>query len=146
MLRGVYQVRHSTHKTPDASTYVVVSYLIILKSLIPSVIASLYHDLTSPDTNPPEWALNGRIWIILLMVILVPLSFLRRLDSLRHTSYIALFSCGKYLLAHKMARRAESLNRSLARSIPRLDSDCMPPPPVERDDTTRRNTSHQVHT
>jgi len=113
VLRGVYQVRHSTHTTPDASTYVVDSYLIILKSLIPSVIASLYHDLTSPDTNPPEWALNGRIWIILLMVILVPLSFLRRLDSLRHTSYIALFSCGECLLAHKMARRAESLTCSL---------------------------------
>ncbi|KAH9013268.1 transmembrane amino acid transporter protein-domain-containing protein [Lactarius pseudohatsudake] len=72
---------------------VSISYLIIIKSLIPNVIASLYHDLTSPDTNPPEWALSGRLWISLLMVVLVPLSFLRRLDSLRHTSYIALFSC-----------------------------------------------------
>ncbi|KAH9165104.1 transmembrane amino acid transporter protein-domain-containing protein [Lactarius sanguifluus] len=72
---------------------VSISYLIIIKSLIPNVIASLYHDLTSPDTNPPEWALSGRLWISVLMVVLVPLSFLRRLDSLRHTSYIALFSC-----------------------------------------------------
>jgi amino acid permease len=97
--------------TPDISAYIVNSYLIILKSLIPSVIASLYHDLTSPDTNPPEWALSGRMWISFLMVILVPLSFLRRLDSLRHTSYIALFSCGEYLLAHKLKSRAESLTR-----------------------------------
>ena len=101
----------TTHTTPDtsASAYVADSYLIILKSLIPSVIASLYHDLTSPDTNPPEWALNGRVWIILLMVVLGPLSFLRRLDSLRHTSYIALFSCGEYLLAYVITRCAESL-------------------------------------
>ncbi|KAH9004522.1 transmembrane amino acid transporter protein-domain-containing protein [Lactarius hatsudake] len=54
---------------------VSISYLIIIKSLI------------------PNWALSGRLWISLLMVVLVPLSFLRRLDSLRHTSYIALFSC-----------------------------------------------------
>jgi amino acid permease len=51
------------------------------------------------------------MWMTLLMVILVPLSFLRRLDSLRHTSYIALFSCGKYLLAHKMTSRAKYLAR-----------------------------------
>ncbi|KAF7793498.1 hypothetical protein EIP86_004610 [Pleurotus ostreatoroseus] len=68
------------------------SYLIIVKTLMPNVVAALYHDLTSPDTNPPDWALSGRIWISLLMLILVPLCFLRRLDSLRHTSYIALFS------------------------------------------------------
>ena len=71
------------------------SYLIIVKSLLPNVVASLYHDLSSPDTNPPAWALSGRIWISLLMVVLVPLSYLRRLDSLRHASYIALFSCGE---------------------------------------------------
>ena len=76
------------------------------------------------------------------MVILVPLSFLRRLDSLRHTSYVALFSCGEYLLAHKMTSRAESL----ACSIPRLDCDRVPLLSLERDETTRRNTSHQDHT
>jgi amino acid permease len=78
------------------SAHEVNSYLIIVKSLLPNVVASLYHDLSSPDTNPPAWALSGRIWISLLMVVLVPLSYLRRLDSLRHASYIALFSCGEY--------------------------------------------------
>ena len=73
-----------------------VSYLIITKSLMPNVVSSIYHNLTSPDTNPPEWALNGRIWISLFMLILVPLCFLRRLDSLRHASYVALFSVGKW--------------------------------------------------
>lgn len=62
---------------------------------MPNVVAALYHDLTSPDTNPPDWALSGRNWITILMVVLVPLAFLRKLDSLRHTSYIALFSVGE---------------------------------------------------
>jgi len=56
------------------------------------VVASLYHDLTSETTNPPEWALNGSNWITLFMFLLVPLCFLRHLNSLRHTSYVALFS------------------------------------------------------
>ncbi|KAI0924501.1 hypothetical protein AcW2_005375 [Taiwanofungus camphoratus] len=69
---------------------VSISYLIIIKSLMPNVIAAFYHDLAS--TNPPAWAQSGRIWITIIMALLVPLSFLRKLDSLRHTSYIALFS------------------------------------------------------
>ncbi|KAF8159531.1 transmembrane amino acid transporter protein-domain-containing protein [Crassisporium funariophilum] len=71
---------------------VSISYLIIIKGLMPNVVASLYHDLTSPDTNPPEWALNGSNWITFFILILGPLCFLRQLNSLRHTSYIALFS------------------------------------------------------
>ncbi len=62
---------------------------------MPNVVAALYHDLTSPDTNPPDWALSGRVWISILMIILLPLGFLRKLDSLRHTSYVALFSVGE---------------------------------------------------
>ncbi|KAF8141578.1 vacuolar amino acid transporter 5 [Boletus edulis] len=71
---------------------VSVSYLIIIKSLMPNVVASIYHDLTSPDTNPPEWTLSGRNWVILIMMLLAPLSFLRKLDSLRYASYVAMFS------------------------------------------------------
>lgn len=71
------------------------SYLIIIKSLMPNVVESLYHDLASPTTNPPAWALSGRVWITFLMLILFPLASLRRLDSLRHTSYIVMFSVGK---------------------------------------------------
>lgn len=63
---------------------------------MPNVVASLYHDLTSPSTNPPEWALSSSNWLTLFMLVLVPLSFLRKLDSLRHTSYVALFSVGEY--------------------------------------------------
>ncbi|KAI5123504.1 hypothetical protein M0805_006664 [Coniferiporia weirii] len=77
---------------------VSISYLIIIKSLMPSVVRSLYHDLTSVNTEPPAWAVSGRFWITLLMVILIPLCFLRRLDSLRHTSYVALFSVAYLIL------------------------------------------------
>lgn len=62
---------------------------------MPNVVASIFHDLTSPDVNPPAWTLSGHNWIMLSMFILIPLSFLRKLDSLRHTSYIAMFSVGE---------------------------------------------------
>ena len=73
---------------------VFTSYLIIIKSLMPNVVASIFHDLASPETNPPEWALSGRNWIILFMLLLAPLSFLRKIDSLRYASYVAIFSIG----------------------------------------------------
>lgn len=71
------------------------SYLIIIKRLMPNVVESLYHDLTSPTTNPPAWSLSERNWLWIFMIVLVPLAFLRRIHSLRHTSYIALVSVGK---------------------------------------------------
>ncbi|KAF9565815.1 hypothetical protein CPC08DRAFT_704250 [Agrocybe pediades] len=71
---------------------VSISYLIIIKGLMPNVVLSLYHDLTSETTNPPEWALNGSNWITIFMLVLIPLSFMKHLHSLRHTSYVALFS------------------------------------------------------
>ncbi|KAF8967626.1 vacuolar amino acid transporter 5 [Flammula alnicola] len=77
---------------------VSISYLIIIKGLMPKVVASLYHDLTSETTNPPEWSQNGNNWITIFTIILVPLCFLRHLNSLRHTSYVALFSVA-YLVA-----------------------------------------------
>ncbi|KZV74532.1 hypothetical protein PENSPDRAFT_625778 [Peniophora sp. CONT] len=76
---------------------VSISYLIIIKSLVPNVVQSLYYDL-GHGAVPPEWTLNGRIWITLLMFILVPLCFMRHLHSLRHTSYVALFSVAYLVL------------------------------------------------
>ncbi|KIK61722.1 hypothetical protein GYMLUDRAFT_42750 [Collybiopsis luxurians FD-317 M1] len=74
---------------------VSISYLIIIKDLTPNVIASLYHDLS--DSEPPQWMLDGRRWLSIFMLVLIPLAFLRQLNSLRHTSYVALFSVA-YLL------------------------------------------------
>lgn len=60
---------------------------------MPNVVASLYHDLLPGD--PPGWSLSGRLWITLFMAALIPLSFLRRLDSLRYASYVAVFAAGE---------------------------------------------------
>ena len=62
------------------------------------MVASLYHNLTSPTTSPPNWALNGNDWVIIFVAISLPVCFLRDLNSLRHTSYIALFSVGEWFL------------------------------------------------
>ncbi|KJA28074.1 hypothetical protein HYPSUDRAFT_34403 [Hypholoma sublateritium FD-334 SS-4] len=77
---------------------VSISYLIIIKGLMPKVVASLYHDLAPETLGAPEWTQNGNIWITLFTSVLVPLCFLRHLHSLRHTSYVALFSVA-YLVA-----------------------------------------------
>ncbi|CAE7223222.1 unnamed protein product [Rhizoctonia solani] len=67
-------------------------YLIIIKGLMPAVVRSFYHVFTAPDVNPPWWAVSGHVWIFIFLAFLAPLCFLHRLDSLRHTSYVALFS------------------------------------------------------
>jgi hypothetical protein len=61
---------------------------------MPSVVRSLHYVL-NPLSEIPWWTVSGRFWITAFMGILIPLCFLRRLDSLRHTSYVALFSVGK---------------------------------------------------
>ncbi|QRV74217.1 Transmembrane amino acid transporter protein [Ceratobasidium sp. AG-Ba] len=71
---------------------VSISYLIIIKGLMPKVVHSFYHVFTAPDVNPPWWAVSGHVWIFIFLAFLAPLCFLHRLDSLRHTSYVALFS------------------------------------------------------
>ncbi|KIJ55724.1 hypothetical protein M422DRAFT_240339 [Sphaerobolus stellatus SS14] len=71
---------------------VSISYSIIVKSLMFNVVASIYHDLLPGD--PPAWAMNGRLWITLCMAALIPLSFLRKLNSLRDASYIAVSVTG----------------------------------------------------
>lgn len=62
---------------------VSISYLIIIGALMPRVITSF-----SSDAAP--WLVDRRVWILFAMLVLCPLGFLKRLDSLKHTSYIAL--------------------------------------------------------
>lgn len=62
---------------------VATSYLIIIGSLMPRVILSF-------DKDPPAWILDRGLWIVVAMAILTPLCYLRQLNSLRFTSYIAL--------------------------------------------------------
>ncbi|CAD6884978.1 unnamed protein product [Tilletia laevis] len=71
---------------------VSIGYLIICGQLMPQVVISftkaLHHDIHSI----PDFLLERSTWILLLMIFLLPFCFLRRLDSLRHTSYLSLLA------------------------------------------------------
>ncbi len=62
---------------------------------MPSVVRSL-HFISHSSSPLAWWTVSGRFWVTVSMSILGPLCFLKRLDSLRHTSYVALFSVGTY--------------------------------------------------
>ncbi|KAJ9155412.1 Amino acid transporter [Pleurostoma richardsiae] len=69
-----------------------VSYLIIIGDLMPGVILGF----DSRAEHLP-YLVDRNFWITAFMLLIIPLSFLRRLDSLKYTSIIALVSIG-YLI------------------------------------------------
>jgi amino acid permease len=64
---------------------VATSYLIVFGGLMPCICHFFNPDLTG------VWV-DRRFWISLALIILLPLGFLKKLDSLRHTSAVALIS------------------------------------------------------
>ncbi|KAI4931117.1 hypothetical protein J4E85_003706 [Alternaria conjuncta] len=66
---------------------VAVSYLIIIGDLMPGVVRGF-----APGAGDITFLVDRQFWITAFMLIVIPLSFLRRLDSLKYTSVIALFS------------------------------------------------------
>ncbi|KAI8084094.1 transmembrane amino acid transporter protein-domain-containing protein [Gilbertella persicaria] len=65
---------------------VAVSYLIIIGDLMPQVIDSL-----SNHAHTAYFLTDRRFWITLFVLVLIlPLSFLKKLDSLKYTSLVAL--------------------------------------------------------
>ncbi|KAI5454982.1 hypothetical protein NCC49_002258 [Naganishia albida] len=71
---------------------VSISYLIIVKTLMPQIIISFSHHLPHDTISADSMWLDGRLWLLLSFVVVGPISFLKRLDSLRFTSQIALAS------------------------------------------------------
>jgi len=71
---------------------VAVSYLIIIGDLMPGVVVGF---LGGPPVH--DFLVDRHFWITAFMFVVIPLSFLRRLDSLKYTSVIALLSIG-YLM------------------------------------------------
>lgn len=65
---------------------VSVSYLVIVGQLMPSVLA----EFGATENGPLGWYLYREFWICLAMIIIIPFCFLRKLDSLKYTSMIAL--------------------------------------------------------
>ncbi|KAJ1983673.1 hypothetical protein H4R34_001144 [Dimargaris verticillata] len=97
---------------PNASLYfdlaiavkcfgVSISYLIIFGEVMPQVMSALYSAQTQNVISHQEMEAlpfymhvltDRRFWITLSMTVVAPLSFLRKLDSLRYTSMVALLA------------------------------------------------------
>lgn len=71
-----------------------VSYLVVIGDLMPKIVESI-----GGENVPLDSILMARnFWITIFMIIIVtPLSYLKKLDSLKYTSILALFSVG-YLI------------------------------------------------
>lgn len=69
-----------------------VSYLIIIGDLMPGVTKGFNSHLAEIP-----FLVDRHFWVTVFMLIIIPLSFLKRLDSLKYTSVIALVSIG-YLI------------------------------------------------
>lgn len=66
-----------------------VSYLIIIGDLMPGVVVGFNEGATAIP-----FLVDRHFWVTVFMLVVIPLSFLRRLDSLKYTSVIALTSIG----------------------------------------------------
>ncbi|EXJ86540.1 hypothetical protein A1O3_03493 [Capronia epimyces CBS 606.96] len=66
-----------------------VSYLIIIGDLMPGVVRGF-----ADEDRLGAFMVDRHFWITAFMLVVVPFSFLRRLDSLKYTSVIALISIG----------------------------------------------------
>jgi len=69
-----------------------VSYLIIIGDLMPGVMKGF-----DSRADQVPFLVDRHFWITAFMLVIIPLAFLRRLDSLKYTSLIALVSIG-YLI------------------------------------------------
>jgi len=66
-----------------------ISYLIIIGDLMPGVVLGF-----NQNAGEVGYLVDRHFWITAFMLIVIPLSFLRRLDSLKYTSIIALVAIG----------------------------------------------------
>ncbi|KAL8805849.1 MAG: hypothetical protein Q9200_005270 [Gallowayella weberi] len=66
-----------------------VSYLIIIGDLMPGVVQGF-----NQNAAGVSFLVDRHFWVTSFMLVVIPLSFLRRLDSLKYTSVIALISIG----------------------------------------------------
>ncbi|KAG5931711.1 hypothetical protein E4U53_001648 [Claviceps sorghi] len=69
-----------------------VSYMIIIGDLMPGVVLGF-----NGQADQIPYLVDRHFWITAFMLLVIPLSFLRRLDSLKYTSLVALVSIG-YLI------------------------------------------------
>ncbi|TQB75823.1 hypothetical protein MPDQ_001787 [Monascus purpureus] len=102
-----------------------VSYLIIIGDLMPGVVQGFVGDSPAYD-----FLMDRHFWVTAFMLIVIPLSYLRRLDSLKYTSIAALISMGylavlvvyHFIKGDTMADRGEVRILRWAGPIPALSS------------------------
>jgi amino acid permease len=66
-----------------------VSYLIIIGDLMPGVVRGF-----AREEELGAFMFDRHFWVTAFMLVVIPFSFLRRLDSLKYTSVVALISIG----------------------------------------------------
>ncbi|KAK0105134.1 hypothetical protein ONS96_004536 [Cadophora gregata f. sp. sojae] len=66
-----------------------VSYLIIIGDLMPGVVRGF-----NENADAVPFLVDRHFWVTVFMLVVIPLAFLRRLDSLKYTSVVALISIG----------------------------------------------------
>ncbi|PQE15792.1 amino acid transporter protein [Rutstroemia sp. NJR-2017a BBW] len=102
-----------------------VSYLIIIGDLMPGVVRGF-----SEGAESVPILMDRKFWITVFMFVVIPLSYLRRLDSLKYTSIVALISIGYLVIlvvyhfakGDTMAERGEIRVIEWAGIIPTLQS------------------------
>ncbi|KAH8816874.1 transmembrane amino acid transporter protein-domain-containing protein [Xylogone sp. PMI_703] len=102
-----------------------VSYLIIIGDLMPGVVQGF-----NPNAGSVEFLVDRHFWVTVFMLVVIPLSFLRRLDSLKYTSVVALVSIGYLVIlvvyhfakGDTLAERGDVLVFQWAGLIPTLKS------------------------
>lgn len=68
-----------------------ISYLIIIKTLTPSAVTTIF-TIVAPGTTMPAFLKSGPFWLLVSMLANVPLSFFKRLDS--YVTSLPTFQCG----------------------------------------------------
>lgn len=72
---------------------VSLSYLIIIGALSPKVVLSF----AEKGRDVPDILLDRKSWITIAILILTPIVFLRTLNALRYTSYVALVAVAQLI-------------------------------------------------
>lgn len=91
-----------------------VSYLIIIGDLMPGVVRGF-----NEGADAVPFLVDRHFWVTVFMLVVIPLSFLRRLDSLKYTSVVALISIGYLviLVVYHFAKGDTMADRGVIRVI-----------------------------
>ncbi|KAL2062191.1 hypothetical protein VTL71DRAFT_6457 [Oculimacula yallundae] len=91
-----------------------VSYLIIIGDLMPGVVRGF-----NENAESIPFLVDRHFWVTVFMLVVIPLAFLRRLDSLKYTSVVALISIGYLviLVVYHFCRGDTMADRGVIRVI-----------------------------